>query len=236
MCLLVLCGDVEVNPGPTVEEMLESLILGQNKITSEIAALRAQQDDMQKLMSEWALRFAEMEKRAARVDNLEKTIVSLQAKITDLEDRSRRANLVVFGVNEDPAETEPDLKRKVLTEIFGEKLNVHCRSVGRIHRIGKPGTQRPVIIFFQDFNEKEQVLMNANKLKGTKVSIQNDYSKETLRKRKLLWDSAKNEKLQGKKVALVHDKLRVDKEKFAWDDTTNSRIKLGASQNTQFGA
>lgn len=139
-------------------------------------------------------------------------------------------------MNEDPAETEPDLKRKVLTEIFDKKLHVPCRSVCRIHRIGKPGNQRPVIIFFQDFNEKEQVLMNANKLKGTEVSIQNDYSKETLRKRKLLWESAKNEKLQGKKVALVHDKLRVDKEKFVWDDITNSRIKLGASPNRKFSA
>lgn len=78
--------------------------------------------------------------------------------------------------------------------------------------------------------------MNANKLKGTEVSIQNDYSKETLRKRKLLWESAKNEKLQGKKVALVHDKLRVDKEKFVSDDITNPRIKLGASPNRKFSA
>lgn len=181
-------------------------------------------------MNEWSLRFVEMQKQAAKVDTLEQTIISLQAKIVDLEDRSRRSNLVVFGVDEDPAETELDLKQKVLTEIFERKLNVPCRSVGRIHRIGRPGKQRPVIIFFQDFNEKERVLMNAKKLKGSKVSIQNDYSKETLRKRKLLWDSAKNEKLQGKKVTLVHDKLRIDKEKFEWDDTTNSRSKMSTYQ------
>lgn len=56
--------------------------------------------------------------------------------------------------------------------------------------------------------------------------MQNDYSKPTLQKRKLLWDSAKDEKLNGKKVTLVHDKLSIDNELYAWDESTNTRVKL----------
>lgn len=160
-------------------------------------------------------------------------MATLEAKITDLEDRSRRSNLVVFGIPEPPEETEDMLKEAVLTEVFEHKLEVKCKSVGRIHRLGKPGGSRPVIVYFQDYNEKQQTISNARKLKGTDISVQNDYSKETLRKRKLLWNSAKEEKRQGKKVNLVHDKLMVDRDRYVWDDCKNSRIKIASSQSSK---
>lgn len=147
-------------------------------------------------------------------------------KLADLEDRSRRSNLVVFGVSEPPNETESDLKRKVITEIFSDKLGVICESVGEIHRLGKHIGNRPVILFFQNFTEKMKVLKNASKLKGTKIFIQNDYSQHTLQKRKLLWESAKTDKFQGKKVGLFHDKLKVDDDYYIWNETTNERQKL----------
>lgn len=109
---------------------------------------------------------------------------------------------------------------------FKDKLGVTCKSVGRIHRIGKAGPKRPVILFFQDFNEKSAVLKNAKKLKGTTIFVQNDYSKQTLKKRKLLLDSAKEEKSQGRNVYLVHDKLHVDKEVFVWNEAANARRKI----------
>lgn len=231
-CLLLLCGDVETNPGPDIEKMLQELLVGQTKLVEDVAALRTQQNNMEKIFADWGRRFTELEKRAARVDDLERTVKSLESKIVDLEDRSRRSNLLIFGLQEEAGETETELKQKVVTDIFSEKLNVNCSSIGRIHRLGKPGKQRPVIIFFQNFNEKRDVLKNAYKLKGTSFSVQNDYSRETLRKRKLLWDSAKAEKKEGKKVALIDEKLRVDNDYFIWSDPTNSRVKIHNYRST----
>lgn len=59
---------------------------------------------------------------------------------------------------------------------------------------------------------KKKILKNAHKHKGSDVSIENDWSKETLRKGKLLWESAKSEKGEGKKVTLNYDKLHVDRD------------------------
>lgn len=135
-------------------------------------------------------------------------------KLTDLEDRGRRSNLIVFGIPEKPDETESDLKRQVISEVFNSKLGVKCTSVARIHRLGRSGSNRPIILFLQDFTKKQAVLKRASKLKGTNIFVQNDYSKQTLAKRKLLWESAKAEKAQGKRAFLVHDKLRVDDDLF----------------------
>lgn len=100
---------------------------------------------------------------------------------------------------------------------------MQCKSVARIHRLGRPGPKRPVILYFQDFAEKQAVLKNCGNLKGTKVNVQNDYSKQTVRRRKLLWDSAKADKAEGRKIFLVHDKLRIDDDMFFWNDATNTR-------------
>lgn len=133
---------------------------------------------------------------------------------------------MVFGINEDRGETEDDLKQKVIRETFQQKLGVKCESVGRIHRLGKGPVKRPVILFFQDFNEKIAVLKNAKKLKGTKIFIQNDYSAYTLKKRQMFWESTKSEKAAGKKVYLVHDKLHVDGDTFIWNTNSNQRQRI----------
>lgn len=168
---------------------------------------------------------------ATEETSIQGALMSQQAKIVDLEDRSRRSNLVVFGIPEEPNESEAVLRNKVITEVFERKLEVKCVSIGRIHRLGKPSEMRPIILYFQDFTEKEAVLSNAKKLKGTSISVQNDYCAETLRKRKLLWDSAKQDKDTGKKVWLVHDKISIDKQLYYWDNTSNSRKAMLRSNN-----
>lgn len=123
-------------------------------------------------------------------------------KLIDLEDRSRLSNLVIHGIPENHNEMEASLKETVVKGVFQERMEVKCESIGRIHRLGKQKGKRPVIIYLQDYNEKKVILENAKKLKGSSIFIHNDYSQSTLKKRKLLWNSARQDKQQGKKSNL----------------------------------
>lgn len=67
--------------------------------------------------------------------------------------------------------------------------------------------------------EKNDVFKHCSELKGSRISVSNDYSQITIHKRKMLWESAKEEKAQGSRVKLVHDRLRVD------DDTWYGMIR-----------
>lgn len=69
-------------------------------------------------------------------------------------------------------------------------------------------------------------MKNVKKLKGTNIFIQNDYSQQTLQKRKLLWESAKADKSQGKTAFLIHDKLCVGDDLFIWNEAKNERQKI----------
>lgn len=43
---------------------------------------------------------------------------------------------------------------------------------------------------------------------------------------KLLSDSAKVDRVNKKRVSLLHDKLKIDDTIFVWDDTRNERVAL----------
>ncbi|CAN7992876.1 unnamed protein product, partial [Ixodes hexagonus] len=247
VCWLLLCGDVESNPGPATQEMLQTLLDGQACIQRDITEFRDQQTAADKTVNEMHAKFSEIDgilkelrEKCSQIDHLETIVTSLRStvlqqsiKISDLEDRSRRSNLVIFGVAESPNEDEEQLRSKVISDIFADKLGVPCTSIARIHRLGRNGTKRPVIMYFQDFIEKQTVLKNAKKLKGSKVFIQNDYSQSTLHKRKMLWESAKLDKTNGKRVFLVHDKLRINDDFYIWDEDANKRVLLSSASPAQ---
>lgn len=245
VCKLLLCGDIETNPGPNAEN-LKCILEGQEKILSSIAELKAQMLASNAAITTLSSQVAEIDKalqsmRSTPSKNvaLEDTLALLRSSVTqnsdklvDLEDRSRRSNLVVFGISEAENETDADLQTRVISDVFDKKLGVTCNSVARIHRLGRKGVSRPegvsrpVILYLQDFNEKINILKNAKKLKGTKIFIENDFSRQTLRKRKLLRESARLDKDSGKNVYLLNDKLHIDRDVFVWDDMKNARVKI----------
>lgn len=63
----------------------------------------------------------------------------------------------------------------------------------------------PVIMKFLDYREKTSVLKNALKLKGTTMSMSEEFSNRVREIRKHLWKSAAGEKENGAKGKLLHE-------------------------------
>ncbi|XP_070388876.1 uncharacterized protein [Dermacentor albipictus] len=65
VCLLLMCGDIELNPCPTDdsgasnESMLKELLCGQNKLAADVTALREQQNKVENVTADWGARFIE---------------------------------------------------------------------------------------------------------------------------------------------------------------------------------
>nr|XP_054926133.1 uncharacterized protein LOC129384598 isoform X2 [Dermacentor andersoni] len=240
-CMLLVCGDIEMNPGPTVDEMFQRLIEGQKDIRSRLEATERALGNFGDRLNKIEANIKDLQMKTDGIDNISKALNGVQDALTrhqdrldDLEDRSRRSNLIVFGVKEDPIESESDLRRKVIDDLFSAKLGVQCSSVARIHRLGKSSSNRPVIMYFQDYREKQAVWSNVSKLKGKNIRIDNDYCAETLCKRKHLWQSAKLEKKAGSKISLVYDKLKIDGRYYKWDAALNSRTLIERNNRSLF--
>jgi len=95
----------------------------------------------------------------------------LLRKNIDLEARSRRNNLIFYGIEEDKDESNEQSEQKIIS-FLKEKLQLQGndkKSLGiqRAHRLGKPSNKtRPIIVLFSDYIHKEEVRGKRHSLKA----------------------------------------------------------------------
>ncbi|XP_040068674.2 uncharacterized protein LOC115320940 [Ixodes scapularis] len=236
--LLMLSGDVETNPGPTLEDLMQHL----TAIASDVKEIKEGKTATDALIAETNARLATIEHRVdglsnmavsvaafeTRIVSLEKNVNFLLGKVDDLENRSRRNNLLVYGIKETADESNEGLENCVKKEIFEDILGVHASGIEKIHRLGRKvaNKTRPVILRFLEERDKSAVLSSCRRLKGSRFSISEDFSPRVQQIRKKLWDSAKELKKNGDKVVLSFDKIKINGQVFIWDDTANTRVPV----------
>ena len=108
----------------------------------------------------------------------------------DLQDRSRRNNLRILGIKEDPQKSWEECENKIydlLEETF--QVNTSNKNIERKDRVGEKSNdkERTIVVQFSFYKYKINVLRNCKKLKETKNSIFEDFSKETMQIRKEKW-------------------------------------------------
>lgn len=202
LALLLLCaGDVELNPGPKIEDVLvlmkefhEQTSSSLNEIKQDIANIKAEINAMGLNIGGVPLikdKFDAVNESVKEVKmSIVKTTENLADAVDDMNNRMRRNNLIVKGLpekaKEDYAESE-----KIVKEFLSHHLRIKVGVIERAHRLGKkrPNFERPIIVKFQDFKSKTEALSNAYKLKDLetpKVWLEEDFSpKIQLARRKL---------------------------------------------------
>ena len=139
-----------------------------------------------------------------------KKLDELESKTQDLEDRSRRDNLVFFGIPEcDEVTTENAeevlisilKKQNFLAQTFNPETTAYFE---RVHRIGPrrkdAARPRPIIAKMTFYKDKEEILKNSSKFKNSPYNVAEHYSKATLSISRLL-NKAKEAKLNCQQVS-----------------------------------
>lgn len=120
----------------------------------------------------------------------------LQSQIDELEVCSRRDNLTFYGIGDHASETWQqsellvrDLLSKQLMLLFSQS------TIARAHSLGTfaPKKNRPIIVKFADLREKtkDKILSKKAMLKGTSVSLSEDFCRSTRLTRKKLIEFGK---------------------------------------------
>ena len=99
---------------------------------------------------------------------------------------------------------------EMLQNLFKEKLQLENISVERAqHGVGnkEKNNKRTIVLKLASFKDKLKIISEARKLKGTNISINEDYYKETLETRKENWKEVKELRKNGTYAILVYDKV-----------------------------
>ena len=139
-------------------------------------------------------------------DYVNDSLIDKRNKLTELEDRSRRNNLRIAGIAEEPGETWDECERKV-QRLLSEELDINDVVIERAHRVKVYSSEkknskkiRPKTVVYKllSFVDKARIIKNSHRLKRTSYYVNEDFSKETLAYRKELWEKVKALRKEGK--------------------------------------
>ncbi|XP_072145120.1 uncharacterized protein [Dermacentor andersoni] len=228
--LVLLAGDVETNPGPDMAELSRQL----KQIAEDIKEIKEERlTAIDNKLEHLSFLEDKLSSCTEQITNLQQVVSSLELRLDDLENRSRRSNLIVYGMPEEEDENNESLERSVNKKVVKDSLQLDEVAIERIHRLGRPeeNKTRPIILKLLDFRDKAKVLRNCHKLKGTAFAISEDFSPRVRDIRRNLWKYGKPEKNSGGKVSLVYDKLKINGELYFWDDVKKDVCLVTSASN-----
>lgn len=171
-------------------------------------------------------------------------------KMTDIQWRSMRDNLIFTGIEEPPLSDEAEDTEATLRRFLSNEMNITDPiPFDRVHRLGKqrdshPGHQlkpRPIIAKFERYKDKERVRLAAPRsLTGTVFGVRDQYPAEMEQKRRALYPVMRQYKQNPRnKVRLVRDKLYINdteyipKEESEIDNTARGKTNTNIQRQRQ---
>ena len=134
-----------------------------------------------------------------KIESNGKHVNDIKTKTIDLEDRSRRDNLVFFNFPECSEETSEHCEKYIQDLISNLSIlpEDEVLYIDRAHRLGRKTPEcenkpRPIIAKFSYHKQKAEIIKNGFKFRNTAINVSEDYSRETLQEHKLLRNHGKN--------------------------------------------
>ena len=178
-------------------EVKEEFDIFRKETDSKFEGINADMKTQHDHMEEAQTRVAELEEwqveaKSEMLAMMAQTL-KMQVKMTDLEGRSRRNNIRIFGIPED---TEENSTSKYLERFLTTELELPSDTPLQIQRAHRALAQKPppnapprsMVVNFLQFETKEMVLSHAWKRKihvgGKRIFFDHDYATEVVQKRK----------------------------------------------------
>lgn len=244
--LLALSGDVETNPGPTskadsgpldtILAKLTKLEQGQTTVLKEIKRVQEEQIRTAEAISALSTRVVTLENRVSALSKLSDQVnttsaeaasfqiqlKSLEARCEDAENRMRRSNLIFYGIPDADKESWAESQDAIIDTCRSLlEHEVDQNQIERAHRLGPfvRNRNRPIIVKFHVFKQKEAILRKAFKLKGKDVSIGEDFSPAVRDARRKLLEFGRNQETPFK---LRFNRLTIGEKQYQVDNVTGS--------------
>ena len=167
-----------------------------------------------------------------RVKTLENCQSKNEERLTEIQWRSMRENLIFTGISEPPPSESGVYEDAELTLRTFLREDMHITrhmEFDRVHRLGRKDPQknypRPIIAKFERYKDKEYVRQTApDALLNTIFGVREQFPQEILETGNLLYPLAKKARQNTEnKVRLVRDKLYVNGEEVKPDNSGQSK-------------
>lgn len=141
-----------------------------------------------------------------KLSDLQSQVRNLQSSNNNLEQYTRKNSVRLFGIPENIEDIET-----TTLQIFNDKMStpITREDIEIIHRTGRPFTDkpRPILIKFTSHKKKTDIMRSKKHLKGSKIFITEDLTKENYKKIQELNNIRKSNRI--KSVWTIDGKIRI---------------------------
>ena len=181
----------------TVKEFIKLMI---DPLKSEIHQLKSDNEELKKSLEYTQAELCDIKSTIREQDRQGDNLAvgrEFSERVRNLEDYSRKNNLIIDGLDEKKEENN-EMLQVMVERLFRDNLEM-TPDIDIIHRLGKTNNGRPraVIVKLKTFSERQECLRKAPKLKGTNIFINEDVCKATMEIRKTKLKELKEKREQG---------------------------------------
>ena len=208
---------------PAMKHSLEQIKEDMTQLKLSLAFTQNEMDTMKKKFEEQKAEITELRKKMVEIDHIKKENNNLKKQLTDLEAYGRRENLIFENVPEKQGEDCEVKIRNLLKKKLSLK-DADSFKIQRVHRLGQKNSDntrsrdRPIIVRFAFFPERQLVWNSRKLLQGTNIIMREDFPEQVEAERRTLVPilmAAK--KIPDVKARLVANKLYVNSQQYSVD-------------------
>lgn len=144
-------------------------------------------------------------------ESLQQQIKSIEERVNQQEDFSRRNNIRISGVAEPNSEETFEQTAVMVSSLLADKLELPGVGLERAHRVGqrRDGRPRPIVARFSRYCDREAAMRNARKLRGTNIYFNDDLCAASQSVKNAQMPQLKQARAEGKIAYFRHTKLIV---------------------------
>ncbi|KAL8596552.1 hypothetical protein ACOMHN_059393 [Nucella lapillus] len=150
-------------------------------------------------------------------DKLNDRLDKLEIKTDDLEGRSKRNNLIFYGIPRTEGESKTDCENMIRDMMIDKFDFTREIEFDRVHRLGNRENS-PIIERCTFHKDKEEILRAKKNLKGSRVFVGEDFSQRVRDIRKCLTPHLKAAKGAQKRATMIYDHLLIEGSKYVLDE------------------
>ena len=202
-------------PVDSIATTLQHLLDAVNEAQTEAAEAKKQAF---KARAEVTTLRHKLEQLEVKSTTLENKVKECERALIENENYSRRENLVFYGIQENHNEVPTEVIKDVFTKMGIEE--VAGVRIQRCHRLNAQHiTPRPMIVRFQWFQDRQNVWQKRRNLKGSKISVSENFHPQVEANRRKLFPIFKAAKhIPGiTKAFLVKDRLVINSATYTVD-------------------
>lgn len=227
----------------TMEEM-KSYFMNSSKevkeeiktLSSEISSINITMDQVKSHTGSIKSSIIDLNNKIGEIETKNKNLELQCNRLTyELDGYRRSKNIIIYNIDENLHDGSLDSLEEIILKLFTEQMKIKF-SVNEIDFIKPLGRResksRPILVRFCRSLMKNKVLRSAYLLKGSKISISQDFSREVRERRKLLYPFLLKARSENVPSKLVNDKLIIAGQSFSIADIESTELKesVGGTQ------